>query len=414
MICLRSAEVRITDHNLIIDGTLSDSLHKFIKKGDLLPVFDKTEVKIFKVCSIEKNLSGTSQKNILLKFSDYNKIPISPGIYESLFFYKKYLVAGENTVSGWISICSLLTKPKPILNIRIKQNSYIRFIYHQPLHQIFIEKYLQWDEWSLIQEELHNLRIEIDSEIKIAGAKRINEIVNIMRGLIENLFIKLGIPLFEKSFKGIDYITLDIYTEGKGIYLPIEIMENVLVRYLLPSPAARSRNISKNLTIIFSDKIDNYNREIQSLKDFLKDSFNTETFSDESYQEYKYNIRDSNYLHFTGHGKIIDGKGMIELDNTFTDRLQYSENLHTAFLNCCFAGLEADGIVLNLLQNGTEFVIASPYEITGSFSGGFSGIVDFYSFFCGTDTTLPFFLNSVKNRDFSLFYRLYGRYNGKI
>jgi hypothetical protein len=227
--------------------------------------------------------------------------------------------------------------------------------------------------------------------------------------LILDLFAKLGIPM-----GGSTYTLLDVYLHGSGkAYLPLETLDHVLVRYFLPSASVIPRVAEKpgSIAIIYSDNIDNYGNEINALRNFLENHFDFETINSRLYGDYKYNVRENSFLHFAGHGKIEGGRGMIELGGVYTDRLPPAAKAHAAFLNCCSAGLEASGIVKNLLENGSEYVIASPYEIT---SGGLPSILDFYSFLGGTDSSVPFFLNSVKNPEFGLFYRLYGRYTNKI
>ncbi len=417
MICIRSQEIKILGRYIFIDNGLAGNLEKFIKTGDLIHVFDNEQVTKFRVFGLETSRTGASggpSKKLSIRFSEYNKTAISRGVYESLFSQKRYHIVPENTALGWISIGSSLARARPpVLNIRIKKGSYIRFIYHNTQDEIFIENYLQWEKWIGLQEELHGLRKEIDTAIKNSNISQIDEIKTIIREMIENIFIKLGIPLAPENCGRNDYSLLDVYINGKGIYLPLEILNRTIVQYLLPMPVREPAHLTQNFTIIFSNKIDNTG-EINSLKKLLENRFDIEAISDEAYQGCKYEVRNSCYFHFSGHGEIHSGKGMIELNKVLTDRVFYSKRVHMAFLNCCFTGLETDGVILNLLENGTKFVIASPYEITGNTEGGFSEILDFYSFMQGADASIPFFLNSVKNNNFSLFYRLYGRYADKI
>jgi hypothetical protein len=420
MICIRAPEIRILGSSIIVsDISLSAALEMFIKKGDTLSVFYKEYVTIYSACSPESTHSAGKAKNLSIKFAGTDKKAINRNVYEALFSKEKYYNIPENVFSGWISIGSALSRQKPMLNIRIKKGSYIRFIYTHAENNIFIENYMQWEEWAELQDGLNRLRREIDSDIKNSDFNRLDENMALIRELIENLFVKLGIPLHSADFNSGEYILLDVYLPGNGIYLPLEILSQVLVQYFVPAgrsltPEMNTSALPQKFTIIYSNKIDNYALELDRLKNILGNQFDITVISSESYKDYKFDIRDSCYLHFSGHGKIINGKGKIGVDNIFTDRLPYSESIRSAFLNCCFAGLEPDGIIMNLMGNGTEFVIASPYEITGNYDDGFSGITDYYSFIRGSGTTVPFFLNSVKNRNFGLFYRLYGRYNNKI
>ena len=410
MICLPSSGVIARGDSLITGTGLPRDIDKFIKAGDTISVFSPASAARYKIKSLEPAKNTGPVKNLFMKFSEFESFPVGSGLYESLFSNNRYLVAGDDTVEGWISIGKALDGSGfPVLDIMVEEGRHARFIYHNHQDHIFIESSLNWEEWSVLQEELQSLRREFDSQIKIPSSfNGTGEIKLIFRKLILDLFKNLGIPA-----GGSGYTLLDVYLHGGKAYLPLETLDHVLVRYFLPSAPAMPRNAEKpvSITIIYSDNIDDYGSEINALRNFLGNYFDFETIDSRSYRDYKYNIRENVLLHFTGHGKIEGGRGKIELGGVYTDRLQPAAKLHTAFLNCCSAGLETSGIVTNLLENGAEYVIASPYEIT---SAGFPAILDFYSFLGGTDSSVPFLLNSVKNPGFSLFYRLYGRYTNKI
>ncbi len=420
MICIRKAELFQLGDYINIDTDIFNLIEKDLHKDGEFFLFDKSAASRFKILDY-KSLPGDKVKpgRTSLKVLEIRRSGIGMHIYDCLFFQNIFFNTSLITAQKLISF-EEARKKRTVISIKLKQDSYARFIFYREFDNVLIESYIQWGEWSKIQSELLSLKDEINISIKNNETERIDEIKNIIKDITSELFKKLGLPVDFSD--GRDTVALiDIYLSGKTVYLPLEIFDSLLVHYFVPSSVkgcsiCGGSGKNNRLTLIYSAGMPDSSSEIYAIKNILDKNYNIEIFTGENYDEYKFNARNSCYFHYSGHGKIIaengsPAKGMIELNSRFTDRILYSGRL--AFLNCCDTGLLPDGIIGNLIDNGTDNVIASPYEISGE-KRDYTDLTDFYSFLPGGDVNISFCLNSIKNPDFSLFYRLYGRYCPKI
>ncbi len=422
MLCLNSQDIQYQNQELLINSNLAAKLEKSLKKGSYIAVFHKNEVikyfieagynNQFKQSNVQKEKSKNINNTISIKVTETQRKPVQPVVSQTLFLQEHNHNVPDSVFDAWLSLSDNLEKPKPFLNIKARQDSYIRFIYSHIPEKIFIESYMQWPDWIKLQNEFLMLRNEID--ICIKNQARIEDKISVLQELIDKLFKKINIPLTKKDLKNNECSLIDIYWNGKGVFIPFEALDKILVRYLIPADHKRHSAEAGNMTIIYSKKIKNSASEINELKKLMDKRFNVETYSDNNYQDYKYNLRNSHLLHFCGHGEIQDQKGMLNINNALTDQIPNTDNLHLAFLNCCLTGLYSEGVISNLIENGSEYVIASPYEISDQIGGNTRGIMDFYSICNPEEISASFFLNAIKNPDFRLFYRLYGRYCDKI
>lgn len=293
------------------------------------------------------------------------------------------------------------------LHVKEKKGAYVRLILVRQKENIFREKYCAWDDWTVLRDELRTLGAEIDFLIKNSGTETALEKMSLQKDVLNRLLGDTGFPEPPDTEKP---SRLDVFYGRDTELLPFEsFSDRFFVRTFVPGQKRRERKPGEGLTLIYSEALENARREAEEIVGAVKERYPVELYSDRLHDRFRSGPRSSRFLHFAGHGSISEGKGRIHLGQSPLDSLVYSHDAELAFLNCCHAGSAADGIVLSLLNGGTERVIASPYEIADFYSempqaGGFYSALD------PEDIELSWRIFCLKNPYFGLFFRFFSSY----
>ncbi len=419
MLCLNNNWQAIDgNHIRLVDITREEI--ETVKEDGRIALFDREDFSINQIKQSEVITDNSSRLTVEKDFEGYTDIRISNCIFgngSKVFFEEDFLKK--------LPLLSRALKNKPVLlNIKAKKGFYLRFIYADTLKNDFIESYLDWKDYEKVEKELLNMKNGVDSCIKNKRMEDIQSYFSAMREILEKLLQKTGIPITGNRS---EYLLLSILWSNTSLFLPFEILsDRILVRYFMPSSERFCKKAGNHFTMIYSSSMKTAVNEVYKIKEILNKRFNVEYFPESNFSDYKTNLRDSSFIHFSGHGEIVENRGKIELQGSLTDEILYCGNVKMAILNCCVTGLYSEGIVSFLLKEGADAVLASPYEIIDSDNnGGFGNdssvviklteirspdILCFYNFFNPDDLEMSYLLTSIKNQEFTYFYRFCGKY----
>ncbi|MGC8765620.1 MAG: hypothetical protein ACP5QT_07015 [Brevinematia bacterium] len=290
---------------------------------------------------------------------------------------------------------------KYLLHIKAKEDKYIRLILSSEENTLFIEKYIDFNEWQSIENSFLCIREEINKKIR-----------NNLFPRIELRNLKNDVESFLKKFLFYpenEIIRLKVIWQA-NIFLPLEICKrNLEVLNFISSDKKSSKN-SNNVVLIYSDDINHSKEENFILAGILKDrnkNLSIEYFSENDFDSYRSDLLSARLIHFSTHGRVNHRKGEISLNGNWCDSLNQRLNAEIVFLNSCEAGCYPEGIVSNLLSSGAECVIASPFELYDNLDWQ-KKLLDFYkSFDFSKEAEKNYLEFRNKNYLFALFFRLF-------
>jgi len=384
-----------------------------LNKGNFIAVFDSASVTIYPIVEWIKPESSKEKYYYRTKISSSSRRKINPVIIKTMFGKNSFYLTTIDILEKWCIFSIAIESPPSLLNIKEKENSYLRLIYNNPSKEFFIESYIKWNEWLPISQELEHLKTEINLCIKNNQMQNINEKFDCIKNILNRILIQAEIPIPPLT-KEISLSRINIIFSNRSVFFPIELIENLLVQYKIPvfrEKHGEKKRVRK-ISFIYSEELLHSFDEVKKITTSFEKDIKIEIFQDKNYKDYKHNLRSSDIIHFTGHGKAENNYGTIIMDNESIDHLYHIQNPLLIFLNSCHSGLFTEGIVKNLINNNTCFVIASPYEIPDAYTEDY--ISDFYSLLNPDDIEITYHLNSFKNPLFKIFYRLYSGYNNKI
>lgn len=295
---------------------------------------------------------------------------------------------------------------KFLLNIKSKELSYIRFILSDCYSPVFLEKYVDWDKWLTENNKINSLSREIDQSIK-RGIYPNKEFEALSISLTEFFKFYLGDFSFDNS--------LIIVVWNADIFLPIEFLKfsdlNVLnyIPFVKNIPYPKKENF--NFSFIYSDGIESSRKEVYALSEIVmrKDDFpdaNVEVFPDEYFDSYKSNLISSNYLYFSTHGKI-NSESRIFLNNRWRNSFEIDSAFRLVFLDACLLGRKYNGLISELLSRGSDYIIASPFELFENQMEHYKAVSTFYEILNPVNIEETFFETRRRSKFFSNFYRIF-------
>jgi hypothetical protein len=282
-----------------------------------------------------------------------------------------------------------------VLHVREKESAYLRMIVCGPDDHVFVEKYIGWDGWSAYKRELDNLKVQVDRDFQDGCPDRAGQDALRLGAVLEDLLRKIGVDPVGNS-------PLDIYYGKNTPLLPFEaLFPRRPVSNHLPGKKGPSRQ-EPFFTLVYTESLEHTGREIEVLRSALKGRGDLEIYSERQFSDSCPELK-SGYFHFAGHGLVRDGKSELDLGSRFRDPLIFSRDMELAFLNCCFTGSVAEGVLSGLFERGTRHAIASPYNIPDGFLT--DAVADFYGNCGDREPGRNFFLTALKYPAFGLFYR---------
>ncbi len=284
-----------------------------------------------------------------------------------------------------------------LLHIKEKTDQYIRFILSIEENEFFKEKYFDLSEWKDIEKVFTDLREDINKKVQhnIFPTNEIKTLANEVKYFLSK-------HLFFSSIK--DKKKLKVIWNS-NIFLPFELSGLNVLNIIY----TKSLNISnKNkISLVYLDENENSMKEIYNISSLMKNkSYAVEYFSANNFSCYKVNITDSNLIHISTHGKIEEKKGKILIDSKWLDDLKLKINANLIFLNSCEVGCYPEGIIKNLLENGTKYLIVSPFFLFDNLSWK-KKILSFYEKLNPFSIEESFFKLKKQNYIFEKFYRLF-------
>ena len=409
MICLPSAGIKQSGNLISIPVSTASGIIS-LRNPERAAVFYETEAAIYNVCGTD-----ISDGNLNLKVILEKKYKLSPKINILIKNNYKYADLSPKEIEKISRYSGSIGKPPLILNIKQKQDIYVRFILTDNVNNSFIESYIDWKEWKIIENEFISIRDEINFCIKNCQDSELNEKKALLARVFERLWKTLGIN-FQFLIRDLDYVRLSVQWQGKSLFIPFEaISENILVEYCVPSNITKAPGKNNLFTIIYSDDAADSKKESFEISNILSERYSVEYFSDSNFNKYRTSLINSSYLHFTGHGLIEGKKGLVHIGGSNTGDLLYLKNADFAFLNCCSAGAYSEGIISSMINNGISSIIAAPYEIPAIADyPGFTSAVKLYNYFFPEDPGLFFDLCRIIYTGAGFYFRIFKRFNNKI
>ena len=245
-----------------------------------------------------------------------------------------------------------------LIHVKSKEENYLRFILTDNNKAIFLEKYIDWSKWQNIQNEIIQLKREINTNIEKGNYPK-NEF-KILSNFIANFFVNNLTTLENKK--------VFVIWES-DLFFPFELANGVtnVINIIKTKGAFSNVKFSKKkFSFVYSEEIKGAGNEVFALSKIVENRFknqnlSVEVLSEKFFDSYNLQIGFSNFIYFSSHGRQNNGKGEIKIGEKWIDSLSQSFSYEVAFLNCCEVGEKSSGLICNLLSSGTKMVIASPF-----------------------------------------------------
>ncbi len=417
ILCLKGSNLKISKQLLETTISLPD-INPALNQGDMAALFSSEKLNLFRIINIEQ-IHSSNDKTFTgwnIKGQPLKELPIHKRIINVLFANRDFLCLDLTYLEKISQFGRNLDMPDNILHIKTKKDMYVRFIFIDPAGNIFRENYINWNDWKKLENEFHDIMDNADFSIKNNRREDLIEHFSTIRDVFEKSspgFIDL---LFDKDKSRMNRSNrLSILWEDKNLYMPFEFLSGSLyIKNLVPVIDRKPGLLKKTggFSFIYSNRLNNSREEVFNLYQLVKSHYEAECFSSDNFSDYKTGLRNAHYFHFSGHGELIGEKGLIEIEGKLLEELPFADNIGFAFLNCCKTGMFAGGITSSFLKNTSQYVIASPFEISDEQENFFSSDIEFfYGIFQPEEIELAFQLTVLNNPEFAKIYRLFGTYS---
>jgi hypothetical protein len=291
-----------------------------------------------------------------------------------------------------------------LIHVKSKEENYLRLIVIDNTRPIFLERYIDWSKWQAIQNEIFELKREINTCIE-KGNYPENEF-KILSRFITDFFVNNFLPLENKKV---------FVIWGADLFFPFELLTGIVsvVNVIkINNNFSYVNYLKKKFSFVYSEEIKGAGKEVFELSKivesrFKDQNFSVEVFSEKFFDSYKVQTDFSNFIYFSSHGRQSNGKGEIKIGEKWTDSFSKSSSYELAFLNCCEIGENFSGLVGNLLSSGTKMVIASPFSLFDDYFPQKMAVQQFYRNLHPEDIMMTVNKTQETNDFFRKYYRVF-------
>lgn len=322
-----------------------------------------------------------------------------PSIIAALFAEKTAINLPDGFSHRFHELNAALRNP-PVGLIVNRNGDGFRFEYIDPVTHTFIRAFVTDAEWNLLHKRVAELADHVNVSIRAGNPRILLQLIREGQDVLRELFDAINLPLYELPSTR----RLDVFLTEAEPFLPLEFLPaKPLIGYYLPrkiepSPADPA---VEHITIVYSTELDHALKEVSALSGNVREWYDLELYSDENAEL----SGGTGVFHFIGHGEIRDGQSGVIVNGAWSHTV--GGGYRSAVLDCCHLGRNPRGLIGDLIANGAEWVIASPYEIADDHGLDFER---FYLFLKGGDDAIAHALTAFSQPLFYYYYRLYGFY----